>query len=72
MKHKYVAADKAYAGQKRLQFVVDQGWIPVVAVPKPRKDKEGRPTCLGGNPMEYATTDPEQGIYSVALVTVAT
>ena len=73
MKAKFAAADKAYAGQERLQRLADHGIIPVVAVPKPRKDEdgrrlfdgiyteEGRPTCLGGEPMEYLGYDPAKG-----------
>ena len=73
MKPKYLLGDKAYAGQDRLQFVVDQGMVPVIAIPRPRKnsdgerlyddlyDQDGRPVCLGGEPMEYVESDPEQG-----------
>ena len=38
----YGLGDKAYAGQARLQHLVDHGITPVVAVPKPRKNKHGR------------------------------
>ena len=73
MKHKFGAADKAYAGQQRLKHLVEHGIIPVVAIPKPRKDEdgkrlfdgiyteEGRPTCIGGEPMEYWGYDPDRG-----------
>ena len=73
LKSKYLLADKAYAGQNRLQFVVDQGMIPVVSVPKPRKDsdgerlydglydQDGRPVCLGGESMEYLESDADRG-----------
>ena len=73
MKAKFAAADKAYAGQERLQHLVDHGIVPVVAVPKPRKDEdgkrlfdgiyteEGRPTCIGGEPMAYWGYDSERG-----------
>ncbi len=45
----------------------------MVAVPRPREDEEGqrlydgiytadgRPTCIGGEPMEYLGLDPEKG-----------
>lgn len=70
---KYFIGDKAYAGQERLQFVVNQGMIPVVSVPKPQKDDkgrrlydgiydpDGRPTCLGNQPMEYVRSDDKKG-----------
>ncbi len=69
----YGIGDKAYAGQERLQHLVDHGIIPIVAAPRPRKDDkgrrlydgiytaDGRPTCLGGEPVEYLGSDPEQG-----------
>ena len=70
---RYGIADKAYAGQKRLQHLVNRGIIPVVAVPRPREDEtgqrlydgiytaDGRPTCIGSQPMEYLMSDPEKG-----------
>ena len=70
---KYFLADKAYAGQERLQFIVNQKMIPVVSVPKPQKDTGGRrlydgiynadglPTCLGGELMEYVKSHPDHG-----------
>ncbi|MXZ91772.1 MAG: transposase [Chloroflexi bacterium] len=73
MSIQYLVADKAYAGLERLKHLVNLGIVPVVAVPRPRKDEDGsrlfdgiytadgRPTCLGGKPMEYVRTDPEQG-----------
>ena len=73
VKPEYLLADKAYAGRDRLQFVVDQGITPVVPIPKPRKnsdgkrlydglyDQDGRPVCLGGESMEYVESDPEFG-----------
>ena len=48
--------------------------MPIIAVRQPAKDKEtgerlydgiytadGRPTCMGGRPMDYVETDAEQG-----------
>ncbi len=70
---KFATADKAYAGQERLQRLVAHGIIPVVAIPKPREDaagkrlydgiytEEGRPTCIGGEPMAYWGYDSEKG-----------
>ena len=70
---RYFIGDKAYAGLERLQHLVDHGIIPVIAVPRPRKDEkgkrlydgihteDGRPTCVGGEPMDYLGSDSEQG-----------
>ena len=70
---KYGLADKAYAGLGRLQHLVDNGIVPIVAVPRPREDEEGqrlyegiytaagRLTCIGREPMEFLGTDPEKG-----------
>ena len=73
MKSEYLLADKAYAGQERLQFIVDQEMTPIVSVPRPQKnsdgkrlfdglyDQDGRPVCLGGESMEYMESDPDRG-----------
>ena len=73
MKPQYGIADKAYAGQERLQQQVDRGLIPVVAVPKPPKDDKGRRlfdglytadgrlTCEGNVAMDYLGYEPERG-----------
>ena len=71
---KYLMADKAYHSLNNFQFLVDQGITPIIAVPRPQKDKktgtrlyggiydeEGRPTCIGGVPMDYIGSDPEKG-----------
>ena len=71
---KYLMADKAYHGLKNFQLLVGQGITPIIAVPRPQKDKktgmrlydgiydeEGRPTCVGGVSMDYIGSDPEKG-----------
>ena len=70
----YFLVDKGYDSLENIKHLVSVGLIPVVAVRLPEKDKEtgkrlydgiydaeGRPTCVGGKPMEYVATDPEQG-----------
>ena len=74
MNPKYMMGDKAYHGIANFQLLVDQGIIPIIAVPRPPKDKktgmrlydgiydeEGSPTCIGGLSMEYVASDPEKG-----------
>ena len=74
LKPKYFLADKGYDKLDNIKHVVSLGIIPVMAVRRPEKDKktgkrrydgiydeEGRPTCIGGQSMEYVETDPEKG-----------
>ena len=68
----YVLADKGYHAGYNFVHLDRRGITPVIAVPKPMKesdtgkrlydgiyDEEGRPTCVGGQPMDYLGTDPE-------------
>lgn len=70
----YFLADKGYDKLDNIQHVVNCGMIPVMAIRRPEKDKEtgqrrydgiydedGRPTCIGGESMEYVETDAEKG-----------
>ena len=69
----YFLGDKGYDSLENIKHLVSLGLIPVVAVRLPEKDeegqrlydgiydKDGRPTCVGGKPMEYVETDPEKG-----------
>ena len=66
-------ADKGYDSLENIKHLVSRRPVPVVAVRLPEKDeegqrfydgiydKDGRPTCIGGKPMEYVETDPEKG-----------
>lgn len=71
---RYFLGDKGYDALKNLEHLVNLGMVPVVAIRRPPKDKEtnqrlydgiydekGRPTCIGGRPMEYIETDLEKG-----------
>ena len=70
----YFLADKGYDSEPNIQHTINSGMLPVMAVRRPTKDKEtgkrpydgiydqdGRPTCVGGESMEYILTDPEKG-----------
>ncbi len=70
----YFLGDKGYDRLPNFQHTVSRGMIPVIAVRRPTKDKEtgerlydgiydkdGRPTRVGGESMEYILTDPEKG-----------
>ena len=70
----YFLGDKGYDSLKNLMDLVSRGMVPIVAIRRPPKDKatgnrlydgiydeKGRPTCVGGLPMEYVETDPEKG-----------
>ena len=70
----YFLGDKGYDSLDNIKHLVSLGLIPVVAVRLPEKDeetgqrlydgiydKDGRPTCVGGKPMDYVETDPEKG-----------
>ena len=71
---RYFLGDKGYDSLENIKHLVSLGLIPVVAVRLPEKDEEtgkrlydgiynaeGRPTCVGGKPMEYVETDAEKG-----------
>ena len=71
---RYFLGDKGYDSLKNILHVISLGMIPVIAIRLPEKDpetgqrlydgiydKEGRPLCACGCPMEYVSTDPEQG-----------
>ncbi len=70
----YFLSDKGYDRLPNFQHTVSRGMIPVIAVRRPTKDKEtgkrlydgiydedGRPTCVGGESMEYILTNSEKG-----------
>ena len=72
LKPKFVLADKGYDALPNFQHALERGAIPIIAVRRPQKDKttgkrqfdgiygeEGRPLCVGGQPMDYIGTDPE-------------
>ena len=63
-------ADRGYDSLENHQFVLKQEIAPVIHIRKPTAkdglydgiyDKDGRPTCAGGQPMEYLRTDPNTG-----------
>ena len=71
---RYFLGDKGYDSLKNILHVIDLGMIPVIAVRLPEKDKasgqrlyngnydkDGRPLCACGKPMEYVLTDAEEG-----------
>ena len=71
---KFVMADKGYDALPNFEHTVKRGIIPIIAVRRPPKDKEtgerrhdglydedGRPVCVGGQPMAYLGTDSEGG-----------
>ena len=70
---RYFLGDKGYDKLNNILHVIELGMIPVIAIRRPEKDKEtgrrlydgiydedGRPTCIGGQSMEYVETDPEK------------
>ena len=69
----YFLGDKGYDSLKNILYLVKLGFIPIIAVRRPEKDEDGerlyegiyvangRPTCVGGKPMEYVSTDRKQG-----------
>ena len=74
LRPKYFLADKGYDKLDNIQHVVNHGMFPVMAIRRPVKDKEtgkrlydgtydedGKPTCIGGQSMEYVETDQEKG-----------
>ena len=63
-------ADRGYDSLANHQFLVGLGIIPVIHIRKPTAQDglydgiytaEGKPTCMGQQPMEYVRTDPETG-----------
>ena len=70
----YFLGDKGYDKLENIEHVTGLGMLSVISVRRPQKDPEtgerlydgiytadGRPTCVGGKPRDYANTDPEQG-----------
>ena len=66
--------DKGYDRLENMMHLVSIGMIPIIAVREPPRDKEtgkrlydgtydvkGRPTCIGGQSMDYIETDPDRG-----------
>ena len=65
-------ADRGYDSLANHQFLVGLGIIPVIHIRKPTAHDglydgiytaEGKPTCMGQQPMEYVRTDPETGAH---------
>ena len=65
-------ADRGYDSLTNHEFVYDLGITPVIHIRKPTaKDglydgiytESGKPTCMGGEAMEYVRTDPETGAH---------
>ena len=70
---RYLIADAGYAAKYNFEYLAnDLKVTPVIAVPRPPKDKQtgkrlydgtydkkGRPVCVGGQSMEFVGTDPE-------------
>ena len=74
LRPRYFLGDKGYDKLDNIKHVVSLGMIPVIAIRRPEKDKEtgkrlydgifdedGRPTCIGGQSMEYVETAPDKG-----------
>ena len=71
---KLVMADKGYDAMPNFEHTVKRGAIPIIAVRRPPEDKksgkrlydglydeDGRPVCVGGEPMTYLGTDQDGG-----------
>ena len=70
---RYFLADKGYDSLANILHLVSLGIIPVIAIRRPPKDEDGRrlydgicdengrPVCLGGQPMEYVESYIEKG-----------
>lgn len=71
---RYFLGDKGYDSLKNILYLVKLGMIPIIAIRRPLKDPEtgerlydgiytvdGRPTCIGGLPMDYFNTDRRLG-----------
>ena len=72
LRPRYVMADKGYDSQANFEHTVKRGIIAIIDVRRPVKDgrtgkrryeglydEQGRPVCVGGQPMAYLGTDPE-------------
>ena len=65
----HVIADKGYDSMANHRFVLAHGSIPIIAIRDMPKGElregiytnDGTPTCMGLEPMEYITSDPEKG-----------
>ena len=65
---KYLAADKGYHAGYNFRHVAGLGVAPVIAIPKPQEDSDGKrlyeglytgkglPVCIGGQAMEFVET----------------
>ncbi len=66
---KVAIADKGYDALTNHEWLDNRGTLPTIHIRRPTKadlhhgiyTPEGVPTCMGGEPMEYAGTDPETG-----------
>ena len=69
---KVVMGDKGYDSLENFKHTVDLGMVPIIAVRQPQEDKDtgkrlfdgtydenGRPLCIGGEPMTWLGTDPD-------------
>ena len=65
-------ADRGYDSLANHQFLNGLDIIPVIHIRKPTASDglydgiytaEGKPTCMGGGPMDYVRTDPETGAH---------
>ena len=62
----YATADKGYDALKNFKFLDDRMIDPIILIRDTYKhgdlyDARGRPICMGNKPMEYVSTDPDQG-----------
>ena len=71
---RYFLGDKGYDSLKNIEHIISFGMVPIIKIRRPPKDPEtgkrlhhgiytadGRPTCIGGLPMDYVETDAEEG-----------
>ena len=65
-------ADRGYDSLANHQFLVKREIIPVIHIRKPTAadglydgiyTAEGKPSCIGGEPMDYVRTDPDTGAH---------
>ena len=72
MEPQYLIGDKGYDSTKNHTFLMQQGVTPVIHIRRTNRidesgmhagiyDEIGTPTCLGGQVMDYAETDPRTG-----------
>ena len=72
LKPRYLLADKGYHALYNFQHAVEKGITPIIDIPRPPRDKatkqrlydgiyaaDGRPTCVGQQPMDYLGTDTD-------------